>query len=75
MLPPDEPGLFDQFRHIGHDLRDLEVLRRVDAGDAHLLQRAGVFWRDDAADDNRDIAETGGAQFRNRLADEIEVAA
>src|SRR5262249_37871730 len=38
---------------LAHDLREIEVLRRIDAGDAGGFQLRFVLGRDDAADDDR----------------------
>ena len=46
-------ALADELHDVAHDARDVEVLRRVDGGDARLLQRRDVLLGDDAADHHR----------------------
>src|SRR5690606_19217602 len=58
-----------------HDRRELEVLRRVHARDAHLLQRFRVGVRNDAAHDDGDLIEPHLAHALEGLADELEVRA
>ena len=55
-LGGDAVALLDQLDDVAHDQREVEVLRRVDRGDAGVLQRLHVGERDDAADDDRDVA-------------------
>ena len=50
-----------ELRNLAHDSVDLEVLRRVDAGDACLAHRCRVDGRDDPPDDHWDIGAVGSA--------------
>ena len=43
---------------VRHDAVELEVLRRVDGGDAGLLEHGFIVGRNDAADDDRHVVET-----------------
>ena len=52
-------GSIDDAHDVGHDAVELEILRRIDGGDARLLQHLCVFRRDDAADHDRDVFEPG----------------
>ena len=47
----------DEFHEVEHDAVQVEILRRVDARDAELLQHQRVLRRNDAAGDHRDVAE------------------
>src|SRR5712671_4596984 len=47
------PGTVDHGHDVAHDLRQVEILGRVDARHARLDQRLGVGGRDDAADHDR----------------------
>ena len=46
---------FDDAHQVRHDAVQLEILRRVDRGDAGFLQRRGVLRRNDAADHHRHV--------------------
>src|SRR5262245_62071897 len=60
---------------IAHDVLDLVVLGRVDAGDAGRQQLLRVLGRDDAADDDRDLAGALLAQAAQDLLDQRHVRA
>src|SRR5207248_10420667 len=51
------PGTVDHGHDVAHDLREVEVLGRVDARHAGLEQRLGVGRRDDAAHHHRHLAD------------------
>ena len=53
-------------------MREVEILGRVDAGDAGGLQLRLVLGRNDAADDDRQMAEAGLLQTRQHLFDQRE---
>ena len=55
----DSRAFCHQFHNVAHDARDLEVFWRVDARDAHLLQRQRISRRDDAADHETDAPSEG----------------
>jgi hypothetical protein len=51
------PGSVDHRGDVAHDLGEVEVLGRVDTGDARLDHRLGVGGRDDAADHDRHVTD------------------
>ena len=61
----DAVALGDERDDVAHDLREVEVLRRVDRGDAGGLQRRDVGLGDDPADDDRRV-DAGVAQRARR---------
>src|SRR6266576_1608021 len=75
MVNPASPRLapLHDPQHVAHHLVELEVLRRVDGGDAGFLQRGGVVGRDDAADHDRHAVEAGVAQARDHVLDQRHV--
>src|SRR4051794_4359163 len=64
--------LRDELDDVTHDLRQLEVLRRVDARDARLQQRTLVGRGDDPAHDHRHVGP-GGAQLLEHTRDQLAV--
>ncbi len=66
---------FDDAHQIAHDAVELEILRRVDLGDAGAFERAGVLRRDNAADHDRHIVEAGLLHARDHVADQRHVRA
>src|SRR4051794_30547874 len=62
----------DQIDDVAHDPVDLEVLRRVDAGDAGGEHLALVGRGDDAADDDRDLT-AGLVEQADDVGDELAV--
>src|SRR4029079_2922233 len=61
------PGI-DQSHQIGHDAVQIEILGRIDLGDAQLLEHQHILGRDDAAGDDRHMAEPRGAHAVHHLA-------
>src|SRR3954451_3650993 len=62
----------DQLDDLSHDLVDVEVLRRIDAGDAGVPQRLRVGRRDYPADHDRYL-DAFCLQQANDLGDQVEV--
>src|SRR5690348_16683975 len=62
----------DQVDDLVHDPVDVEVLRRVDPGDAAVAQLLRVGRRDDPADHDRDVNALL-AQQPDRLGDQLEM--
>ncbi len=71
---PAPGALADQLDDLAHDLVDVEVLRRVDAGDAGLAQALGVGDGDDPADHDRDL-DALLPQQPHHLGDQLQVGA
>ena len=59
----DEPGLFDDTDDIPHNTGDLEILRRVDAGNTHLAQGLGAALMEEL------VYDADGAFLAGTLAD------
>ncbi len=67
--------LLHEVDELAHDRVELEVLRSEHAGDARRAQPLGVGVRDDAADDDRDATDPGGAHSLEHVGNEREVRA
>src|SRR5512145_933113 len=68
-------GLVDHVDDVAHDAREVEVFGRVDAGDAGAEEAAFVLERDDAADDDGDMAGALLAQATQHLLRQHDVRA
>jgi CheY-like chemotaxis protein/nitrogen-specific signal transduction histidine kinase len=64
----------DDAHHVRHDAVQFEILRRIDCGDAGLLQRGGVLGRNDAADHQRHV-EAGLFHAPDHVLDQRQMAA
>src|SRR4051794_10037711 len=65
-------ALGDEVDDVAHDLRDLEVLRGVDASDAVLEELLLVGHRDDPADDHRHVG-AGLLELPDHVGDQLHV--
>src|SRR5712664_1944184 len=66
---------FHDPQHVAHHAVELEVLRRIDGGDAGLPERGGIVGRNDAADDDRHVIKAGGPQAGHYVFDQRHVRA
>src|SRR5690348_10525222 len=69
------PGRVHDGDDVAHDLREVEILRRVDACDSGLDQQLGVGRRDDAADHDRHVADAGPGEAVEHVAHQRDMAA
>ena len=59
--------------NVHHDGVQLKIFGRIDTGHAHFLEAQGVVIRDDAADDDRSIAQASGAHTFHQVLDQWQV--
>ena len=67
--------LLDQCHQVVHDAIEVEILGRVDGGDAELFQHVDIVIGDDAAGHHRHVTQPRGAQALHHLADQRHVGA
>src|SRR3954454_19924070 len=73
---PREPAALGHELHdVAHDLREVEVLRRVHRGHAGPAQRGDVGLGDDPADHDRDLAGARGLERLHDRGDQLAVGA
>ena len=65
--------VFDDAHHVGHDPVQFEVLRRVDLGDAGILQGAGILRWNNAADHDRHVVDAGLLHARHDVVHQRQV--